>query len=77
MRRLVLVLTLLVAVGCAKGVVEPTKAIEEKPWLRIERQASLKLGVWLGVVCDTTNDTLLYLYSTSSGSVALVVGGCK
>jgi hypothetical protein len=72
-----LVLALLAA-GCEQGIVKPPEAVVEQPWLRVERQATLASGAWLGVVCDTTNGTLLYLYGAGDGRATVVIpGGCK
>lgn len=65
-------------VGCEKNIVKTPEAIAEAPWLRIEREANLPSGAWVGVVCDTSNGTLLYLYGTGDGRAAVAFpGACK
>lgn len=71
MKRASLALALALLVGCEKNIVKTPEAIAEQPWLRIERHATLPSGAWLGVVCDTSNGTLLYLYGNGDGRAAV------
>jgi hypothetical protein len=79
MRRLaLLLLTTLALTACENNIIKPAEAVADKPWLRIERSANLDSGAWLGVVCDTVNGNLLYLYGNGNGRAAVMVpGGCK